>query len=321
MSASYEDLSFDTPFKPLASPVTLAVERCTGLAALRLVDRVRALVATSRHVTLCVRDNTAVAELESLVADEDIDGQNLRVARLQPSGPDVLPRCPLLATERGRCPWSSRALMVPPETAWVPLTIRVPDDGPSERFGRKLDALLDQAEQIHDEAEWPTPRMQEDAWLNRRVAIELRGLGRFAVSRTASEVHRLVGWTSARLHARSAAWAARRRPLPSIRDADPTRRMRPSSSRDQWQRRWQAALVTTAVRHRNILALSPWSILCDGSDARYELLSLLSHADALYLDPLAAAARRTAVNGGEIDRALAAALQQRQSLDQIAKHI
>ncbi len=321
MSVGHEKLFPKTPFLAASSPVTLVVERCSGLAAQRLVDRVRALVAVSSHVTLCVTCERDAAAMQLLIEDSGVEPAGVRIAFVDARGPDVLPRCPLLATEHGRCPWSSRELMVPSESAWVPLAIRVPESGADECFGRELDALLDEAEAMHDEATWPTPRMQEDAWLNRRVAIELKGLGRYAVSRSASEVHRLVGWTSARLQARSAEWARRRRPLPSIRIADPTRRMRPSRSREQWQRRWQAALVTTAVRHRNILALSPWSILSDGSEERFELLTLLAHADVLYLDRHAARAANAPSGAEKVGRALAAALQQRQSLDQIAKHI
>jgi hypothetical protein len=50
-----------------------------------------------------------------------------------------------------------------------------------------------------------------------------------------------------------------------------------------WQKRWRKALDFAAIRHRNLLAMSPWSVFPTGepADSRYsDLLPLLEFADA-----------------------------------------
>jgi hypothetical protein len=189
------------------------------------------------------------------------------------------------------------------------------------RIGDSLDGLVDLAEEMHDDLDWPTDGMRRDAHLNRRLAIELLDVGRFAVGRSPSEMHRCFGWISARLQARSSDWARRRAPLPSIIHADPTRRMKASPMRDQWRSRWRTAADTYAVRHRNLLVFSPWSILDAPGPFRLDLLSLLVHADAVCLARSKDAPVLSDQQQRLIEHRLTVALQQRQALDQIAKHI
>lgn len=279
----------------------------------------------STHITVCALESWerhTEAAIRAELELKDIDSSHVHLAPVSRQGPDVIPRCPLLTPEYGFCPWSDSALMCPAETAWVPLEQSLRDfHGDFAALGEKLDQLVDVAELIHDTARWPTPRMQRDAWLNRRAAIQLTDVGFYAEGRSASSIHRCVGWISARLQARSVYWARRRRPLPSIRDANPSRDMQPSRTREQWQTRWLAAVAASAVRHRNLLALSPWSILAGPSAHRLELLSLLVHADAICLaepvQPLLAGTEQQQ----SFQRALRLALQQRHALDQIAKHV
>jgi hypothetical protein len=51
-----------------------------------------------------------------------------------------------------------------------------------------------------------------------------------------------------------------------------------------WSERWQNAMVTAQVRHRNLLVMSPYSVLPrQGSISRdyVDLLPLIAHSDAL----------------------------------------
>jgi hypothetical protein len=212
--------------------------------------------------------------------------------------------------------------MCPAETAWVPMQLSLlPFVEDFDSIGDSLDRLVDTAEEMHEVVSWPTDRMERDAYLNRRIAIELLDIGRFATGRTPSEMHRCIGWISARLQARSSYWAKHREPLPAIIHADPTRRMQPSAMREQWRTRWRAAVETNAVRHRNLLVFSPWTILDAPDPLRLDLLSLLVHADAVCLAKPVGGRVWSETQRRLMEHRVHVALQQRQALDQIAKHI
>jgi hypothetical protein len=57
-----------------------------------------------------------------------------------------------------------------------------------------------------------------------------------------------------------------------------------------WQRRWREAVAKWAVRHRNLLVMSPYSVLPSGDhDVKdfIDLLPALHHADAFaFSDPV-----------------------------------
>jgi hypothetical protein len=53
--------------------------------------------------------------------------------------------------------------------------------------------------------------------------------------------------------------------------------------RNDWHRRWRRALANSAVRHRNLLVLSPYSVLPAADHSVIDLIDLLPalhHADA-----------------------------------------
>ena len=242
---------------------------------------------------------------------------------------DVLPRCPLLTTESGSCQWSRMRLSVPPESAWFPesivLTDYLSDDGSLDRhrLAVDIDGIVDAAESCFDTARWPTPGMQQDAWMNRRLAVSVCGypLLHEHFGYTLSALHQLTGWVSARLQARSMWHASRRRPLPAIIGADPTRGMPRGKLKDEWLRRWQGAVDSTAVRHRNLLALEvdalAYRSLATGR-VNTDLLPLMVHAD---VTSLSCSLSLTEDERRELTQRIQASLQQRHALDQIAKHV
>jgi hypothetical protein len=299
------------------------------MSANRFRDRLRTLAPCCSFLTITVRDasapvldrlrETARNELGSRVAvSRDIDRITV----------DTLPRCALLPGERGDCPWSERALMAPAESAWIAVDVSLVEHAaaadPAASLAVAVDEQLALADRRHDAAIWPTPAMAQDAWLNRRIALETTGIVDYVVEhdRSIAEAHRLLGFVSARCQA----WTQRRStaemPLPALREADPTRGMPVGPMRDQWAERWAAALDNVAVRHRNLTALCPWSLVYrDGRRLKTELLSLLIHADAVYLPPAPASLDMSRLERVALSNTLAAALQQRQALDQIAKPV
>jgi hypothetical protein len=77
--------------------------------------------------------------------------------------------------------------------------------------------------------------------------------------------------------------AAEAGPVPSLRLPDAAGDSSDVVTRPDWQSRWQSALRSTAIRHRNLLTMSPWSVFpsANSVDSRYcDLLPLLACADA-----------------------------------------
>jgi len=211
--------------------------------------------------------------------------------------PMVSSPCPLLSSEVAHGILPASGLQVPPGTAWVleevDVTNYTNDRGDLSVFAlrERLHRCVEYGESMHDDAEWPTAAMRHDAWLNRRLAISVTGIGDLAKMRgldpqsfiglkdlgaVLQEIREAVNNHSRKL-------AAETEPVPSLRMSDPSRGPSGVVGRSDWQSRWQTALRFAAIRHRNLLAISPWSVFPSGdaADSRYcDLLPLLAYADA-----------------------------------------
>lgn len=208
--------------------------------------------------------------------------------------------CPLLGDEAASEVLPGLALQVPAQTAWWVARVSI------DRFvgaGREMDRaalmtrlcdVLDRAERLHDTSSWPTPAMQQDAWLNRRVAIRLGGIGDLVVAlgldprahATFALLNDLLSSLRTGLVQHSHRLAARAETLPAIAAASPGPAASDETSRAEWQQRWLCAVRRSATRHRNLLAMSPYAVFPRGSaDLRYtDLLPLLRHADVCAID-------------------------------------
>ena len=116
--------------------------------------------------------------------------------------------------------------------------------------------------------------------------------------------------------------ASQRRPLPAILGADPTRLACRRRARNEWLPRWQGAVNSTAVRHRNLLTTTRSTHFAYRSynvrDVSSQTLPLIVHADVTRSScslSLAEDERHS------LTQSLRASLQQRHALDQIAKHV
>jgi hypothetical protein len=157
----------------------------------------------------------------------------------------------------------------------------------------ELDAAVRNAvrkgEDLHAETRWPTARLRHDAWLNRRLALDIRGLGGLVSRRglnperfaTLDELARLMRRIRDTAVAESQRLAAHVGHVPAIEQANLANALPGGRLREGWSKRWKAAVETTAVRHRNLLAMSPWSLFPPGEpDPRHlNLLPLLRYAD------------------------------------------
>ena len=203
--------------------------------------------------------------------------------------PMVSSPCPLLASETAFGILPPAGLQVPPCSAWVTLQVNLTDfasaAGELDVFALR-DALrrcIESGETLHDEAAWPTAAMRHDAWLNRRLAISITGIGDLALRRgidpacfhALQDLARVLQDIRSTVHDYSRQLAALIEPLPALELAD-------AEHGPAWHARWQKALQFAATRHRNLLAMSPWSVFpsSGSTDSRYcDLLPLLEYAD------------------------------------------
>jgi len=187
-------------------------------------------------------------------------------------------------------------MQVPSHSAWVPLEVDIA--AYADEKGRlsmtdlekTLVASVDIGDQLHDQTNWPEPQTEYDSWLNRRLAIALRGWGDIASRRgadpgslrTLRDMEELAEWACQVLHNRSRYLARRSNWCPALDEAGALV-MQKKQSR-AWGRRWKKALRDVAIRHRNLTTISPWDVFPRGNEAdlRYaDLLPIARFADSL----------------------------------------
>jgi hypothetical protein len=154
-----------------------------------------------------------------------------------------------------------------------------------------LHCSVDSGDLLHDLMEWPTALMRDDSWLNRRLAIVVTGLGDLALRRrldpqkfhSLKNLDQLLHWVQQTLHSRSQQIARQSSHVPALDRNDPAHSLPGGNVCDDWRIRWRRAVDQGAVRNRNLLVLSPWSVFPANSppDMRYaDLLPLVAHGDA-----------------------------------------
>lgn len=205
--------------------------------------------------------------------------------------------CPLLADETANTVLPPLGIQVPSGSAWIPLQLYLPQfanengDIQGEALDHALAVCLDSSEQLFNLLCWPLPEMQRDAWLNRRIALVIAGFGDLIQlqKRDPSDFHVLRYLLDLVEHIRTTVWArstqlARRRELlPAIARHEPSFQAADEHHQRKWAARWQIAIERSAVGHRNLLVMSPYSVLPKAGDecaAFADLLPVISYADA-----------------------------------------
>ncbi len=204
--------------------------------------------------------------------------------------------CPLLPAERADEYLPQGCMQVPARTAWVPLQINVANyaDASGElkidALKAALIALVDDGERLHDSTHWEDPRVEYDSWLNRRLAIALRGWGDLALLRgadpgalqTLRDFESLANWASNTVRAQSRVLAETHSWCPALDEV--SAKILRQNTRSRWGSRWRQAIAEVALRHRNLTTLSPWDVFPRGTpaDLKYaDLLPLTRFADTL----------------------------------------
>jgi hypothetical protein len=213
-------------------------------------------------------------------------------------GESVRSHCSLLADEKTASILPAFAMPVPAESAWLPVELHLPDfadarghlNMPAVRLA--LRACLEANERLAPEVCWSSESQRQDSRTNNRVALLLSGIGDLIAERCMqpTEIHSLR-WADSIVRAvqgellnTSREMARENETLPSLLQSDPSNIWIDNEQQQKWSSRWRVTLQAEAVRHRNLLVLSPYSVLPRRSNCApdfMDLLPVLAHADAI----------------------------------------
>ena len=208
--------------------------------------------------------------------------------------PSVTSACPLFGAEAAGGILPPHGLQVPTGTAWAVQQVNLIDyanatgELATSALREHLRRAVDCGDQLHDEQDWPTAAMRHDSWSNRRLAICITGVGDLVKRRgedpcsllALQDLHEELRLIRQIVDGRSRELAATKEHAPSLNIAQDCSGS--IATLAAWRTRWQAALQYAATRHRNLLAISPWSVFpsTEHADFRYcDLLPILAYAD------------------------------------------
>ncbi len=192
---------------------------------------------------------------------------------------------PLLSDERADGLHVTSLTQVPGGTAWAQLVVDLvnyADEGGALRMvalEAALRAAVKQGERRHDDAAWPSGMLQDDSRINRRLSIFVRGWGDLVVRRgrdpaahtTLVELRHLAAHVTSVLRDASRRIAAQRGHCPALDVAG----ARVPQHGCEMNARWRKAVADNAVRHRNLLTLSPWDVFARDREADLRHANLL----------------------------------------------
>ena len=205
--------------------------------------------------------------------------------------------CRLLSDEVALSIHPQNGAVVPPLSAWVAIELDISvyasEDGQLDYDAllTSVEDIVNAAEFIHDHSSWSCRQQRADAYLHRRIAISLAGLGKLVLdSRRDPRALASLVWLGGivnlvreELQKISARLAQTVGPAPAINGIDPSGMLRSGSARERWAKQWNSAVRTCSLRHRNLLMISPLSVLPDSGScnaAFTDLLPVIRYADA-----------------------------------------
>ena len=243
-------------------------------------------------------------QMQHQAAEADVDGmweylwrhRSSRWAVLPAYGESVSTPCPLLADEAANAVLPGSGIQAPAGSAWLPVRLHLPhfadDKGVVcfETLDKALVACVDAGDRLLDQHCWPSARMHDDARANRRMAIQVAGFGDLVrlQKKDPSDLGVLQSLSKLAEHVRTTVWrhsariARRSDLLPAIAQHEPPPGACVHHNRN-WADRWQAAVERSAVRHRNLIVMSPYAVLPvndSGCAAFADLLPVIAYADA-----------------------------------------
>ena len=204
--------------------------------------------------------------------------------------------CPLLPDESADRVLAASLTQVPGGSAWASIEVDLrrytrPDG--ELRIGLLKSALrrsVEEADGSHDRSHWDHPAEASDSRLNRRLSIFVRGWGDLVARRrqdpashaALAQLREVAAKVASVLVATSRSMAQEKGYCPAIDVAG----ARVLQHGREMNLRWRRAIADNAIRHRNLLTLSPWDVFPRDrpADPRFtNLLPILSLADSVSL--------------------------------------
>lgn len=205
--------------------------------------------------------------------------------------------CPLLADEVAATVLPDGGINAPNCTAWLPITL--PMTAFATACGQinwasltsAIGKALSLAEQLYGQVRWHDEQQQQDSRDNRRLAIVMAELGDIVMRRgddpTSLACLRWLAGVVTRirdeLRTQSRMIARRDGPLPALEQANHVGQWQAGPQRESWRRHWDTAVRHAALRHRNMLVISPYSVIPSAAPSTVaygDLLPVLAIADA-----------------------------------------
>ena len=205
--------------------------------------------------------------------------------------------CPLLSDEVAMSVLPVTGLQVPDNSAWLSVRLLLPHfAGASgrldeERLLRVLRQAIRLADLLLEQQRWRCPLQRADAKSNRRLAVIVSGIGDLVCQegRDPRDLASLrwLGRIIRRMHGElcktSGRMAEQHGAIPALNHAHPDKCLPDGPHGAAWRSRFETAARKSAIRHRNLLAISPYSVLPTTrrfDTAFTDLLPIIAHADA-----------------------------------------
>lgn len=171
----------------------------------------------------------------------------------------------LHASERATTVMPRGLFEAPSDTAWLMLRLDATRLGPPALLRRQLADCLRLADNLIDATVWPRPALHVDALLNRRVAVHVDRVGEWLCRRNLApddsqafvQLRRRLQFVRHCFAHASMLLARRRGPFPQLGAAELIAELAPHYGLGNAER----LVRNRCLRHRHILALSPFSIL------------------------------------------------------------
>jgi len=193
--------------------------------------------------------------------------------------------CPLLPDEAASAVVVRMRAQVPEDSAWATLDVdlcsHLANDGELRlaSLDAALRACVAEGERRHDAGNWSNDAQRHDSRLNRRLAIFVRGWGDVIAKRQIDpssiaalrDVRTIADHVLQTLADASRAMAEQNGYCPAL-DVAGAGALRHGQEMDA---RWRRAVADNALRHRNLLTLSPWDVFPRHERADLQYLNLL----------------------------------------------
>lgn len=197
----------------------------------------------------------------------------------------VTSACPLLPSETAAATLVATLTQVPADTAWATAEIDLPSfaQGSGELHWQRLESALRDAvaegERQHVDTRWSGPGQRRDSRINRRLSVFVRGWGDLVDARgldpravaTLHDIEALADRIGRTLEDASRALADELGYCPALDIAG----ARVLHHGDEMNARWRRAVTDNALRHRNLLTISPWDMFPRAAPADFEWMNLL----------------------------------------------